>query len=174
MQRRGKMRAGISKKAAKTDRDRGGGDETPDVFGRTNAASRQEQGAGSVAHDETTEPASASATAANHPPRRLRAGVPGRGRVSRADGVDAVSCEQPDNSAPALDVHGIAALATTRRWAAPLTRTIPHFIDREALNARANAFERKLRAGGAIKDRCEGRFSTRKFDKMLTTITPVA
>ena len=51
----------------------------------------------------------------------------------------------------------------------PLTRTIPHFIDREALNARANAFERKLRAGGADKGSLRRAiFDSKKFDKMLT------
>lgn len=81
--------------------------------------------------------------------------------------------EQPDNSALLLSTYtGIAALAESTRRAVermqPLTRTIPHFIDREALNARANAFERELRAGGADKGSLRRAiFDSKKFDKMF-------
>ena len=120
----GKIVATFQRRRAKTDRDRGGGDETPDVFGRTErAASHGEQGAGSVAHDETTEPGVGD--------RDLGAIIllVDFGQVyPDADAFRVPTVlwmpyhhEQPDNSALLLSTYtGIAALAESarRRWSA--------------------------------------------------------
>jgi len=82
--------------------------------------------------------------------------------------------EQSDNSALLLSTYtGIAALAESTRRAVervqPLTRTIPHFIDREALNTRADAFERTLRA--EVADEGSLRrviFDSKKLDRSFT------
>lgn len=65
--------------------------------------------------------------------------------------------EVPDSSSPILSMYSaVAALSDTTGRAIelvqPLTRTIPHFIDRAALNARADAFDANAKREKGVSD----------------------
>jgi glycosyltransferase involved in cell wall biosynthesis len=85
--------------------------------------------------------------------------------------------EEADASVAVVRTYsGVAALSdTTGRAIAteqPLTRTIPHFIDRASLNALADSFETKLKIADDVKNRRKvirrAVFDSKKYDRMFS------
>jgi len=88
--------------------------------------------------------------------------------------------EEADSSAAVVGTYSaVAALSNTTgkaiAEAQPLTRTIPHFIDRTALNKLADAFEAKVSKSQPNRPIREAVFDSEKYDRMFTrTIDKVA